>query len=239
MFGVEEEHWWYVGLRELVFSYLSQYAGEGSRLLDAGCGTGGFLAFLEKRGGIRTCGFDFSEDALHFCRKRGLQNVAKGSVCEIPFDDGSFEMAVSLDVLCHMDVRNDIDAFRELRRVLVKGGLLILNLPAYDALRSTHDRAVHTRHRFTLGEVREKTIEAGFEIVKITYRNTLLFPLALLLRLIMKVRAEKEGNARSDLTPPPGIINRLLTGVISFENRLIRLVNLPFGLSVFCVARKQ
>jgi SAM-dependent methyltransferase len=238
MFRVEDVHWWYVGLRELVFSYIKAYAAdkEGLKLLDAGCGTGALLARCE---GFEAKGFDYSEHALEFCRKRGLHNVVKGYITDIPFDDGSFDIAVSLDVLYHAGVENDTDALKELWRVLARGGILIVNLPAYEALRSTHDEAIHTRHRYTRGELREKVSAAGFEMEKITYRNTLLFPLALIQRVVKKILSGGGREARSDLKVPSPLVNNFLTRVLSLENSLIRHMNIPFGLSVFCVARKR
>jgi SAM-dependent methyltransferase len=237
MFRVEDDHWWYVGLRELVFSYVNKYANEieNLRLLDAGCGTGAFLARCE---GFRTSGFDFSEEALNYCRARGLQDVVKGSITDIPFEDGTFDIAVSFDVLCHESIKDDMDALRELRRVLVQGGTLMLNLPAYNFLMSTHDKAVHTKRRYTLRGLKKKISTAGFEVKKITYRNTFLFPLALLQRVFKKSRLGKS-EVQSDLSPPSYLINKLLIRVLSFENGLIPHMDLPFGLSVFCVARKR
>jgi SAM-dependent methyltransferase len=237
MYEAEDWYWWHVGLRDLVFSSISRYApGEGRpRLLDAGCGTGGMLA---RCGGFDAVGLEASDEALQYCNKRGLQNVVRGSVCDMPFEDGSFDVVVSLDVLYHLDVQNETDALSEMHRVLKSGGILIVNLPAYEFLRGPHDRAIHTRRRYTAGELRKMVARAGLGIVRMTYRNTMLFPLALVRRVIQKAFDSRGGAARSDIKAHPDFLNALLRRVLLMENRLLSVVDLPFGLSVYCVLKK-
>jgi hypothetical protein len=149
-------------------------------------------------------------------------------------------VVISLDVLYHLDVADDLKALREFYRVISRDGILLLNLPAYDFLKSSHDEVVHTRHRYTLRDVKNKVEGAGFTVERATYRNTLLFPLAMAARLLRKFHLQNEKKRGSDLGPLPGWLNRFLKGVLLFENRLIlRGLNFPFGLSVFCVARKK
>ena len=129
-------------------------------------------------------------------------------------------------------------ALGELYRILDKGGILLLNLPAIPFLESEHDKAIHTRHRYTCGELQQKVEMSGFKIEKITYRNTILFPLTFVMKFARKIFVEKRGSPESDLRPLPDLINRFLTWVLFFENRLIFLLDYAFGSSVFCVARK-
>jgi ubiquinone/menaquinone biosynthesis C-methylase UbiE len=239
MFNVEDDHWWYVGLRMLVLSFMnSRCSGrENMTVLDAGCGTGGMLAECRE---YNTFGLDISEESMKFCSLRNLPNLSRGSVSALPFHDNSFDMLISLDVLYHLDVLDDTRALKEFYRVTNQGGLLMLNLPAYNFLRSTHDEIIHTRHRYTLRELRTKVESAGFAIDRITYRNTLLFPLAVVMRGIKKLFHRAGDAEASDLGPVPSFVNRLLTGSLALENRLImRGVRFPFGLSVFCAARKR
>jgi hypothetical protein len=124
-------------------------------------------------------------------------------------------------------------------RVLKPGGLLVMNLPAYEFLRSEHDVAIHTKQRYTRGRLRDMLREAGLQIHSLTYRNTLLFPVAAVVRLAKKLFRPRPAEARSDLKPLPRVLNGALTVPLWVENRLIRLgVRLPFGLSVYCTATK-
>jgi len=74
---------------------------------------------------------------------------------------------------------------------------------------------------------------------KISYRNTVLFPLAFLKRVFEGRSIKGTNKAESDLALPPGFINKLFTKILFFENRLLRIINFPFGLSIFCIARKK
>ncbi|HPZ08152.1 MAG TPA: class I SAM-dependent methyltransferase [Candidatus Eremiobacteraeota bacterium] len=235
MFNIEEDYWWYKGLRDLTLFYINSVAGDNIKILDGGCGTGKFLELCKA---YRAFGFDISEETLKFLRLRKLNNIVLASICDIPFKDKSFNIAVSMDVLYHMSVRDDRKALKEMYRIIDNRGILLLNLPAYDFIRSSHDKAVHTRHRYTLREVKENVEHAGFIIERITYRNTILFPLAVSMRFMENLFPGKKKT--SDLKKLPGFFNNLFTSIIFLENRLIRCgISFPFGLSVYCVASKK
>ena len=58
-----------------------------------------------------------------------------------------------LSFVYHEAVDSDRAALAEFRRVLRPGGRLLIQVPAYDWLRSRHDREVATRERYTAGEL--------------------------------------------------------------------------------------
>jgi SAM-dependent methyltransferase len=239
MFNIEDEYWWYIGLRDLVLSYINTLINNKDSLtvLDAGCGTG---KTLEDCKVYNKFGLDFSEEALAFCKKRKLQNLVRGSISAVPFKKNTFDITISLDVLYHAAVDNDISALEELYHAIKQDGVLILNLPAYNFLQSQHDKAVHTRQRYTVKELSEKVKKAGFRIEKITYRNTVLFPLMFIKRIIDKIFIPMSEQTESDLKQMSRFLNKFLTMILFTENVLINLgISLPFGLSVYCIARKQ
>lgn len=239
MFSLEDDYWWYTALRKLVFDFVQKYGPScsGLRLLDAGCGTGGVLAAWNKESAY---GFDYSGEAVGFCLKRRLKNILRASACEVPFADFSFDAVISLDVLCNLEKGGDETALKELNRVLDSEGLLILNLPAFDMLQSTHDKAVHIEHRYTKKELRRKLEKAGFRVLHLSYRNMFLFPFIVFLRFFENIFRTSRKETRSDLYRLPPFINRLLTVPLCIENVLMRSgLRLPFGLSLFCTARRQ
>ncbi|HEX2187214.1 MAG TPA: methyltransferase domain-containing protein, partial [Chloroflexota bacterium] len=212
MYRLEDRLWWYVGMRRVAERVLDgrlervpQGRTAAQRILDAGCGTGGNLRWLEAFGSVY--GIDLSAHAIGFCRQRGLQTVARGSVTALPYADRSFDLITSFDVIYHLGVEDDLAALREMHRVLRPGGHLLVRVPAIPQLASHHDAAVHTRQRYTLGELREKTERAGFEVLRASYANTLLFPLAAIARLMARVpspasrvpsrQAERDSEPRS------------------------------------------
>ena len=141
MYRAESDHWWYRGLRAILFGQtgLDRAASRSWRILDAGCGTGGTLKALADHPNTR--GFDYAPEAIYFCRERGLHNVAQASILAIPFPDRTFDLVYSNDVFNALGDERDVLGLREIYRVLKPGGRLFINLPAYQFLRSEHDAA--------------------------------------------------------------------------------------------------
>lgn len=238
LYKLEGTYWWHVGLRKLLHSCITEIKKRGNirKILDAGCGTGKTLDCCKA---YTTFGMDIREEALKYCKLRRLNNLVRGSILSVPFKQGAFDLIISIDVLYHRDVENDVDALKEIYQMLNKNGVLLLQLPAYNFMRRKHDEAVHTRRRYTRSELAEKVRKAGFEIEKITYRNTLLFPIAFIKMIIEKLFPANTNDLESEFKPLPSFVNALLVATLIFENKLITHgVNLPFGLSVFCIARK-
>src|SRR5947209_11039717 len=105
MFEIEDDYWWYRGLRVLIRSLLEQYAPSASThpmILDVGCGTGANLKLLQSYG--TAVGVDISKDALAFCRARGIpeNRMFFASALDLPFGSDHFDMAVSFEVLCNL-----------------------------------------------------------------------------------------------------------------------------------------
>ena len=67
-----------------------------------------------------------------------------------PFKADFFDVIFAADVLCHRDVR-PVRMLEAIFAVLKPGGIVILNNPAYEWLRSYHDTFVHTARRYTTG----------------------------------------------------------------------------------------
>ncbi len=238
---VEDDFWWYTGFRRIYGELLKRYCPEeaGGQVLDAGCGTGAFMAFLQERfSPDRLAGLDFSAEALRFCRERGFQDLVEASVVSLPFADESFDLVVSLDVLCHRSIPDDLVPLREFRRVLSAGGCVLLNLPAFPSIYSEHDLAVHTCRRYRRSELMGKLRDAGLEPLWVAYTNTLLFPAVAAVRLLEKRSLKSEASqAKSNLRPLPPTLNAWLAGVLGVEARLAGRVRMPFGSSVTAVAR--
>jgi SAM-dependent methyltransferase len=244
---VEDAFWWYVTLhRAVVVEVREAMAGRlGGRVLDAGCGTGGMLERLRQaEPGWSCCGLDFSEGALRHARARGLEELLEGRVDALPFKDASFDVVVSLDVLYFSGV-DEARAMQEFSRVLKPGGVLVLNLPAFEALRGEHDAAVNGVRRYTPGRVEALLAGAGLETGRVWCWNFWLFLPILLWRQLGRVRlAGRSGKgraagAKSDLKLLPGPLNALLMAVARVDFRICRALRWRLGTSVFAVGRKR
>lgn len=233
MAKVEDRHWWYAGLRRHIALVWRRFGhGQAGRALDVGCGTGANMASLPAA--LVATGVDLSPHALEHCRHRELPRLAQADARQLPFPDGHFDFALLMDVLYHREVPDKVGTLRELGRVLKPSGLLCLNVPAYQWLYSSHDRIIHTDRRFVRGEIVSMLHEAGFDCLWATYWNTALFPPIVLVRLWRKL-FPLEG---SDLTDEPSaIMSRIFGLALTLERAALRIMPLPFGLSILAVAR--
>ena len=235
MFAVEDQHWWYVGMQRITTTLAAQFYAHQSnlRILDAGCGTGAAMQYLSAFGLVAGC--DVSSIALCYSRKRGLERLSQASVTCLPFCSERFDLVTSFDVLYHRAVADYTRALMEFSRVLRPGGRILLRLPAYDWLRGRHDKAIHTAHRFTTGELHGAMDASGFVVEKLSYANTLLFPLAFTKRLLERILPKGEG---SDIHRELSRHNAFLTKILSAEARWLAHHSFPFGLSVIAIGRK-
>jgi SAM-dependent methyltransferase len=228
MDAAEDSLWWYRALHTRLSDALGEIRG---RVLDAGCGTGGYLALLgSKHPDLIRFGLESDNAAATRARAKSGASIAGGSVNTLPFADASFDAAVAADVLCHAAV-DPAASLSELKRVLRPGGRLILNMPAYQWMLSAHDRRVHNVRRLTAPATAALLRRAGFQPVDASYWNGLLLPLMIAQRKILA-----RGAAMSDVAPVPPWLDHMLHGVTEFERRLP--FPLPAGGSVLAIAEK-
>ena len=221
-------------MQEINETLLKKYLPKQKKLeiLDAGCGPGAALIYLAKFGDV--IGVDVSDEALKFAKKRG--KVVKGDIASLPFADETFDAVACLDLLYHKWVNTE-KAFSEIKRVLKRGGILLIREPAFNWFKSSEDIASQTSHRFTKEELKGE-LNREFNILKLTYVNFLLFPLAFIKR-IPEVIGIKKKQGVSDLQSIPPFLNTILLWIFRLEVYLLNYFNLPFGTSVICVARKK
>lgn len=241
----EQDYWWHVGKRAIVYSLLRKYLPRNKtsaerRALDLGCGAGLNLDHLAEY--AQPVGTDFSEEALHFCRQRGHNLLAKADAAQLPFPDGSFDIITALDVIEHLD--DDLLALTELRRVMRPGGLLIISVPAYPVLWSYWDEILGHRNRYTTGSMRKVVEAAGLRVRKVSYSNALILAPSVGVRIIKSLQqkaAERGGQGgapETDFMPVPSVLNKALIKYYMWEASTLRRRRLPFGLSVVCVAQR-
>jgi SAM-dependent methyltransferase len=233
--ATEDRMWWFRATHaNLVAAFESAGAPAGA-VLDAGCGTGGLLRRLAAAlPGRSVLGLDADSGASLAARRKSGRPVCVGSVDALPFADESLAGIFSADVLCHRNV-DERAALASFHRCLARGGVLVLNLPAYGWLLSGHDEAVHNVRRYTARGAVALLRDAGFASVRATYWNTFLFPLMVLRRKVLD-----RFRAGSDVAEFPGPVDRLFRGVTAVETALLRAgLTLPFGGSILAVAVKH
>ena len=236
LFQVEQSHWWHIGRRKIIAGFVEEICRSVTdrrpRILDVGCGTGANLIMLSKYGDAE--GVDVSEDALAFCRERGLDKVRLGAGEALPYEDGTFDLVTALDVVEHMD--DDLAGLSEMRRVLRPGGKVLLFVPTFMFLWGLQDDVSHHRRRYRLPQLARVLEQAGLEVERTTYANITFFLPILVIRKLMRltgIKAESENNI--NVSTFNGVLGKLLGA----ESWFLRYINLPFGVSGLCVAKKS
>jgi SAM-dependent methyltransferase len=241
----EDRHWWFASRTRAILTYLDRYLdpSQDPRLvLDVGCGAGNMAHHLSHYG--RVIGVDLHPKPLEVAQTRGL-DVRQGSADDLPFDDQIFDLVALLDTVEH--VPNEHGVFAECYRVLKPGGKLIVTVPALMWLWSYNDVINAHERRYTRPELNQKLEHHGFRILQASYNNFLIFPLAVGLIMARRGRAEPELASphfdddayQVEMEPAPPGINGVLAGVGWLEVQLMRVVSLPIGTSVICIAERK
>lgn len=236
LYKFEGFYWWYVARRKLIREFIHKHAEtarDQTRILDVGCGTGMNHSVLEECGEVY--GTDQSESALRFSRMRGIENLRLSPVEKLDYEDGYFQLVTALDILEHTD--DDLVAIRELHRVVQDGGQLLVTVPAYGFLWSEHDEALQHRRRYTEAELCNKLTASGFKVERCTYFIMLLFFPILIMRIAQNL-GKQSVHAKTSHIILPKWLNQALIWILDLERLLLRGVNLPFGVSLVCMARK-
>ena len=202
-----------------------------ARILDVGCGTGANLMLLSQFGDAQ--GVDISADALLFCRQRGLYNVKLGAAESLPYEEGEFDLVTAFDVVEHMD--DDVAGLREMRRVLRPGGRVLLFVPTFMFLWGVQDEVSNHRRRYRLEGLRKAVTAAGFEVERTTHANITFFLPVLMVRKLMRLTGIRTETENSINIPA---FNRLFGAIFGAERHWLRYMNIPFGVSGLCVARR-
>lgn len=235
MFELENHYWWFVARRDLVAQIVREEASKSqhAKIFDVGCGTGANLTTLRNYG--ESYGIDMQREAILYCRERGINDLAISRIEQIPYLSESFDVITALDVLEHID--DDLKGMEELYRICKPGGMLLVTVPAYGFLWSEHDEALHHRRRYAAHELRNKLSLLGFQIERCSYFITFLFFPILLIR-IMNGIFKKSTHPQTSHISLPEIFNKMLIWLLAFEAWLFKFINLPFGVSIVCTARK-
>lgn len=238
-YRVEQRHFWWAGLRSFVRPLVADaLAGHSNpRILDCGCGTGANLVLLNEFG--RASGFDLSWRGLEFAQTYGQRRTAQASMTHIPFADAAFDLVTAFDVLYSLDEDDEARAVAEMLRVTKPGGTLIVNVAALNILRGNHAVFGAEVRRSTRRRLRGVLSRAGFEVIRLTYSNASLFPLLLAVRTTQRFMGlASPEEAGTDVVVPAAPINALLRMLLRLEARALRVVDMPIGSSLLCVARK-
>jgi SAM-dependent methyltransferase len=230
----EDRHWWYQGRRHVLARAIGRLGLPAqAQILDAGCGSGRNMVELARLGTV--IGVELSPTSVRLARERDVGEVIEGSVMDMPFEDSSFDLTVSLDVIEHLE--DDVGALHELRRVTKPGGVLLVTVPAYQWLWSGHDEINHHHRRYSRDTLLAAARSGGWELESFTNFSSLTLPVAILLRALERFMPSTTKSSL-DLWVPPAPLNWALRQPLNLEASVIgRGGSIPAGLSLLAVLR--
>jgi SAM-dependent methyltransferase len=239
-FEAEQRHFWFRGFKRFVAPLIEEaIAGRPRpRLLDAGCGTGANLPFLQQYG--VAFGLDYFWRGLQFGRSRAFPRLLQGSVTHLPFANAAIDVVLSFDVLYCLQADAERAAIDEMFRVLRPGGAAVINVAALDILKGDHSSLSGEIRRYTRRQLHERLTRAGFQVRRLTYTNASLFPITLTIRALQRMRGVKSGpDNAGDFYVPPTPINAIFSGLLALESKIVATgIDMPVGSSLLCLARK-
>ena len=237
MIELQEEHWWFVARRDVIQSFIKMQMpqGYGSKVLEIGCGVGGNVGLLSQSGQYR--GIDMHKPAIDYCSEKYPQFEFQCTrVEDIPqeFNSNKFDSIYLLDVLEHID--DQVAILKSAQNYLTQSGKILVTVPAFEFLWSPHDEFVHHVRRYTKAGLKKVLEDSGYRVERISYFNSILFPLALIQRLGMRLLNRK---LSTPLSTPPTIVNWLFKVIFAQEAWILKPTNLPVGLSIIAVVSQK
>jgi SAM-dependent methyltransferase len=237
-YRAEQTHFWFRGFRQFVQPLIERaVTGVPSpRVLDCGCGTGSNLAMLRPYGDAY--GFDLTMRGVEFAHAHG-HRVARASIASIPFSSATFDLVTSFDVFQILPDDIEQSAIAEMARVLKPGGRLVLNVAALKILHGRHSVLSEEVRRYTPKRLKWIVESAGFRIDRLSFAHAAILPILLPVRIWHRFVANGTVQAgESEITVPSPPVNAAMSALVGLEARALRLMNMPIGSSLMCLAQK-
>ncbi len=227
-------HFWYKARKNLIFNLLNfefKNCEQNKLILNIGCGTGTELEILKKFGQV--IGLDNNLDAIKLIQKQNYK-IITADIEKYNLQNNYYDAICCFDVLEHL--RNDQTTLKNIFKSLKKDGFFFFTIPAYQCLFGPHDIYMSHYRRYSKKNILQKLEKAGFQIIKLNYWNSILFPIIFIIRIIKKY-IKKETESETKILNKN--LNELLFRILNFENKFIYW-NVPilFGLTVYGIAKK-
>ena len=223
-----DNHFWMRERRFLLEKLLQRYNLQGGRAVELGCGTGSFIPVLERHFDHITA-IDAHAELLAMAEQQSpTAEFIQSDVCQLPLADHSYSLVLALDVIEHVAP----DAFlSEARRITIHGGHLLLSAPSSAKLWSDMDIQAGHRCRYSRNLMEQELRQNGWEPVGYTHYQFLLYPLVWL-----STQLGTRSDSRVERSPPAWL-DRLLGTINRIETMLSAMVPLPYGSSLFVIAK--
>ncbi len=231
MISQEKDHWWFKARREILDDYLHKLQlPQNANILEIGCGTGGNIPILKKYGNVKAIEMD--EFAIGYAKHTGAE-IRQGYLPEnFPYDE-KFDLICMFDVLEHIE--KDEETLKVINNFLKPSGILFITVPAYQWLYGSHDKLLQHKRRYSKSDLVQKLNSHKFKITKISFFNTLLFPLVLVARVLDIIG---NSDTSTGYGTPNKLLNSLFYNIFKSEKKPLQYINFPFGTSLIVISRR-
>jgi SAM-dependent methyltransferase len=235
--SLEQWHWWFLGRKMILETILRREISSSPTrdILSVGCGPAEGLKWLLQFAGKDGVVTGLDIDPAHGSGIPDRIQFVAGTLEEVPFATASFDVVLALDVLEHIE--GDLAALHEAIRLLNADGLLVITVPALPFLWGRQDIVSGHWRRYTRKSITSLLQRAGLTRYKISYFNTLLFPVVSVIRVVRRLLGTAD-RARSDFAGSrPGVLNNALRWLFSLERYLVFRIPMPIGISILATCR--
>ena len=240
----EREHWWFRARESILRDQMKRLIAEGRiparpRILNIGAATGRSSEWLGELGDVVSLEYD--GDCCRLTRERTGLDIVEGTILDLPWESGSFDVVCAFDVIEH--VEDDAGGVAEMKRVCRKDGILFVTVPASPLLWSEHDEINHHFRRYRMQEL--KALFQGCDVLLGTGFNSVLFaPIAIhrvVRRLADRLSQSRNRPLQSDFSRSQfPMVDGLLETLFRSESLwLSRGIGLPWGVSAMIIARRS
>jgi 2-polyprenyl-3-methyl-5-hydroxy-6-metoxy-1,4-benzoquinol methylase len=103
---------------------------KSAKILDLGCGNGGFLYFLRSLGYENSTGIDISIEQIEVAKKLGINGVECTDIMNFLRDEkGSYDLIFARDVLEHMTKGEILEALKAICEAIKVNGVFVTQVP--------------------------------------------------------------------------------------------------------------
>jgi 2-polyprenyl-3-methyl-5-hydroxy-6-metoxy-1,4-benzoquinol methylase len=224
---VKDTNWWWGKARmEIVSNCMKNIVSRNMNILEIGAGYGRMTTMLSNYGCVKA--IEPYPEAVDYLHELGV-NTYQGTFESFNESD-KYGLVACFDVLEH--IKDDKGALSKMESLIKDSGFLVITVPAYKFLWNRHDKMNDHYRRYTKNSLL-KILPANLIVRRISYYNTLLFPLAVLDKLVLTK------NRRSYSFNPSKIVNDVLYNIFVMEKKIMNYCNLPFGVSILLIAEKN
>lgn len=239
-YQLEDNSFWFRHRNNCISAVVKKFH-TGSPFFDIGGGNGFVTQHLQKEG-VESVLLEPGEAGVNYALKRGIKNVVCATLEDSGMKKQSMPSVGLFDVIEHIE--NDISFLQNIHEYLVPEGHVFISVPAYKMLWSHEDELAGHYKRYTLENLGNILINAGFKISFQTYFFSIL-PIPIFLfrtmpdKIIKRDKDLSSEKYKTEHSERKGITGKITDQIWAWELSKIRnLEKVPFGGSCLVAARK-